>query len=205
MKKYLALALVFGMVAMSYAETFAIELNKGVYVSAKFGVGDTQTKMIIDARSIGGDRERDSEHGTARGGAFAMGYRFSPMFRAEVEGGMYDVKANVDSATMTMFSARGYLDVPIDNVPVVPYLSAGIGTLSFRIKDTDVLGDVDWKSSGPSFDAGVGLSYAVVKNFALDASFRYMYAPLKEKNDSGVKLKVNVRSAMFFVGGRYIF
>ena len=61
-------------------------------------------------------------------------------------------------------------------------------------------------SSGASIDIGAGLGYAISENLSLDASFRYMLSTMNETTDSdGDKVKVEVNSILFCLGGRYIF
>ncbi|GMO61793.1 MAG: hypothetical protein Ta2D_07960 [Rickettsiales bacterium] len=91
---------------------------------------------------------------------------------------------------------NGYYDIKLD-APVTPYVKAGIGYKNFTIKGDEK----DMKLNSLSYQAGLGVSYNIDKNVAVDLGYTYNQA--LEAKDGDVKSSQNEN--IVNLGARYTF
>lgn len=149
----------------------------------------------VDGAVDGGDL--DLESGFTAGGALgmrlspflrlegALGYRRSEVDTFEIDGPfLTDVQGRVG-----VFSAlvNGYLDLPIPNAPVTPFIGAGLG---FAVVDVDVFDrfdgvNIEDSSAQFAWNLTGGLAWALTQNLDVVTRYRYFATEDGSNNASG--------------------
>ncbi len=172
--------------------------SSGVYIGAKAGGSLLHAKILTD----------DIDTAGSFTGGIAVGYDFMPMYdfpvRAELEY-LYSSEAKFDHGygfdtkiSVQTLMANAYYDWH-NSTNFVPYLSLGLG-LGFTETKHNWF-DLDNESqTGFAFNVGVGTSYNITQNFALDIGYRLTYLDKVGSDGSG-----NAYSNSFLAGVRYTF
>ena len=176
-------------------------------------------EYIANAKADGDISARDetatisADYKNGWGGLAALGYNITPDFRAEIEGGYRELKAERFSITngettytassnakKKAFTAMGnvYYDIPTDT-NFTPYIGAGIG---WAHETSDA-------SNAFAYQGMLGLNYKVAANNTIFAGYRYI-ATTDFTNDytiSNVQVreKASIQGSAIDVGYRFNF
>lgn len=128
--------------------------NQGVYIAGQAG-GTFPSDDFDDGGSY----------------ALALGYQFSPMMRAELEGAyrhtdLEDAPGDADTYTAML---NAFWDFKNDT-RFTPYIGAGIGW-AFQSIDS---GPIDDDDNAFVYQLGAGASYNLTQNWALTADYRWV-------------------------------
>jgi opacity protein-like surface antigen len=140
------------------------------------------------------------------GFAGALGYKFNPNVRAEFEvayrkndvndiGG--DTSYNVLTMTVMNYGVNAYYDFVDANLPVKPFIGAGLGYASGKLSG----GGVSESDSQISYQAILGLSYPFDPNGSF--TFQYRYHSSSDFSKDGVSIAYS--SSTFLAGITYAF
>jgi len=157
MKKLVAI----GMVAVGLA-TMAQAKDEGFYIGGKVALFKVTADM---SASWGGDSISMTGKEDFTGFTVAGGYRFNRNLRCEAEFGFVS-KSDMDVMT---YMGQFYADFPLTDSPVMPYVNAGVGVLSY--KETGFS-----EGRAPCFSVGAGCAFGITDNLFLDAAYRYYKA-----------------------------
>lgn len=149
------------------------------YVKGSLGYAVGQKIKVKDE-----DGSATSKNGKGLIGNIGAGMAFANGLRSDAEFYFDDgVKIKSDGAkfkakTLGLF-LNGYFDVK-NSSPFTPYVMAGLGWANTQLSLSD--GDEKQKSKRKNtlaYQAGLGVSYAVSKNVALDVGYRYIDKRIK--------------------------
>ena len=160
--------------------------KEGFYYSSKFVIGSCSIKEKRANGTIG------SENSTIFGATGALGYRFFPALRLELEGGTYTTyRHNIDGSHTTCMG-QVYVDIfPFESV-WKPYVYTGIGVR--KINDRD--------KPEECYNVGFGVAYAMTSSSILDISFRWR-GGTPERYDNNTVYVTNSRE--FTMGFQFMF
>ena len=194
----LALALVAGFASASNAKI-------SQYATGKVSLNDVHGKIDVTGDVTDAD-EKFSDIGA--GISLGYGLDFGNNFRSDVEIS-YNLKTtdektydegdkSVLKTKSTSVMLNGYYDIKT-GTEWTPYITAGIG-----YSHVENGGDEnDWyKGDNFAYQAGVGTSYALTSNIALDAGYKYVDLG---KVDVDSEVKVKNRMNQFSIGARMAF
>jgi len=190
MKKSIGMCMVVaGMVAVSQAQEYGmlqpVEKESGIYAGARvvfLNLKLTHKGDWTDEDWGAGTFEQGSNEGeftkNIPGYAIALGYKFSHYLRFEAEGSgaRMSLADNFGKSNLDFLMLKGlcYVDIPLEDMPMTPYVVLGLGYVQHKQNDY-------WFGSpitmhGLSLDIGLGASYSVAENLAIDAQCRFMTA-----------------------------
>ena len=212
MKKCMMYVVALSMTTVAYADddSYAIEKNSGIYASAKFGYMGVRVKTKVEEYSEPVYSGTDDAP-NMRGVVLAVGYKINPWFRFELEGGGFlpHYLGGGQAAETTIVTGMGqlYVDFPISNIPMKPYLNLGAGFLCY---DGRLDSDGRDLSVTMGYDSlGIGLTYSFSEQLTLDASYRYAVTGRSSVTwDEGGKpyrQTLSLVTSTVLVGVRYIF
>ena len=176
------------------------------YVSGQLGMSfltDSDYKETYDY----GTMEFDPGFATsfAGGANFGMfrvegeiGYQYNEMDKGSVcaGGSCVTFKQNNSDMSALSFLANGYFDF-VNNSPVTPYITAGIGVARVGLE----IEDVSLDDTVFAYQIGVGVAFAINKNMNIDLKYRY-FATEDPKDDQG---EWEFASHNVYCGFRYTF
>jgi opacity protein-like surface antigen len=173
---------------------------RNFYVGANLGLAIFHGN---DIRANGGSASVSYKSGL--GFAGALGYRFNDAFRTEFELAYRNNKvdkiggsaASGIDVTVWSYMLNGYYDFAIQGVPVRPFVVAGLGLATGKMK-TPASDDSDTEFA---YQLGLGAKYLFDAHFSVQAQYRYHGSQAFSKN--GVDLDYG--SSTIFGGATYQF
>ena len=194
----LAIALVAGMAVSAQAQYAPEDSQRdrtGIYVRGGGASAWYQTRVK------GGPSENRTHN--AIGGYLGVGYAFTPMFRLEMENSLLDTSEGSNETTYWYFcKGLGYLDIPLGNCPLTPYVVLGGG-----YANSGAYGNNNNSTSinGGTLDAGLGFDCAVTDSLSLDFSCRFMCVWWEPVKVAGTTVETTTTGILATLGVRYIF
>lgn len=206
MKKYFW---VVGLFMLLMLPGISVSADPGPYVRAQGGI-----VSLMDSDLTDGANTLTMESKTGWGLGLAGGYNFG-MFRVEgevgyqkngiqkIRGGGTKVDASGDVDCIS-FLGNTYLAF-VNRTPFTPYISGGLGVARLEVKDFGVpvggFSGFNGDSTVFAYQAGLGVGYAINKNFSIDLKYRYFGTADPEFDN--VKAKINNHNA--YLGFQYNF
>jgi opacity protein-like surface antigen len=173
MKKILVTA---AAIALMAASANAKSAGDSFYVKGSLGYGFGQkTKVKTSATNV------TSKSGKGLLGNIGAGMSLANGFRSDAELYLDDGMGAKAKGYTSKFKAKttgvflnGYLDIK-NSSPFTPYVMAGLGWAHTKFAGDQQLFTGKKKSKNSlAYQAGLGVSYAVSKNVALDVGYRYI-------------------------------
>lgn len=191
-----------------------VTTDPGFYVSGNVGPVFVQDLATRDSTLPGVRAETESEAGI--GLLAALGYEFGTI-RGEGEVGYQT--SELDQATVgteetpltghlnvMTFMANGYLDFRGKDLPLVPYLTAGIGIADLtadgvRVPGSGQPGLDDESEDVLAWQIGAGAGWIIDSHWTFDVRYRYLAT---DEADLGT-VEMRLRSHNVYLGLRYNF
>ena len=183
------------------ASASAFDFNPYVAARAKYNVTRDEVKVsgLIDAKA--------KVHDNTFGGSIAVGtvhpvttgdFRFELEYTKNQDAKKHGAKVKTQGALFNV-----YFDLNLDTpVPVKPYASVGLGWGQAKFGDLS-------KKDAMAAQIGVGVSYLLCKNSAVDLGYRFItygdYDKTIKYGHSSVKEEYKPRSHELMLGYRYHF
>jgi len=157
----------------------------GGYMSLNLGLAKTADSDVTDSTLPGTAIEMEYESGFAAG--MALGYQFRSF---GIEGEAAYQKTDLDKISLLGATSslggdgsclsmllNGYYNFVFGDLPLVPYLSAGIGLAQVNINNMRIpgSGELDWSGDDLVFgyQFGGGLEFSLGSKFSIGAKYRY--------------------------------
>ena len=196
MRKRIAVVMVaLGMVTVVGAQD-ETKTEAGLYLGGKLTIFNAKAKLSVSS-DYGSASATGRENFT--GLTAAIGYRVSQQFRCEGEFG-YVSKNNVDITTLM---GQFYMDFPIANSPVQPYVNVGFGGVWYEEPFTKVY--LDGPLSGACLNMGAGCAFKVSERLSIDIAYRYFQTSKLKFDVESVNCDLTLGASMFMMGATYRF
>tara|TARA_Y100001968_G_C19403934_1_gene742590 strand:+ start:167 stop:787 length:621 start_codon:yes stop_codon:yes gene_type:complete len=185
----------------STGKTQAEEYQNGIYVNLGLGTG-TYSDIVWSDDSVD-----TFEFGF--GWETGIGYDFGKRFRTELTYSNLSSEHDQtgDDATFSSLIFNGFIDFPIEDSKLTPFLGLGVGNTNIDADDVCTSGTAtDCKDEIVTFSVSGGLAYAINDSTELTAKVTYLGFDDISMNDNGTAFTVlESETVSMNIGARFRF